>query len=53
VIHCIDAKNANSQAVARRLGSRYLREHELPPPISKPTQLWGQSRDEWFARKRG
>jgi len=52
VIHCIDPKNANSQNVAKRLGSRYLREDEMPPPISKRTQIWGQSKAEWFARKK-
>lgn len=52
VIHCIDANNRTSQGVARRLGSRYLREGTLPAPINKATQLWGQSKEEWLARNR-
>jgi RimJ/RimL family protein N-acetyltransferase len=52
VIHCIDPKNTPSQKVAQRLGSRYLREGMLPAPISNATQLWGQSREEWKARKK-
>ncbi len=51
VIHCIDAGNIASQKVARRLGSGYLREGELPPPIQTRTQIWGQSREQWRARK--
>jgi RimJ/RimL family protein N-acetyltransferase len=51
VIHCIDPLNANSQAVARKLGSRILREGMLPPPINKPTEIWGQSREEWKMRR--
>lgn len=51
VIHCIDARNAASQEVARRLGSRYLRDDVLPPPIGQATQIWGQSREEWRARR--
>lgn len=50
VIHCIDPKNTPSQKVARRLGSRYLREGMLPAPFSNATQIWGQSREEWKAR---
>lgn len=50
MIHCIDARNENSKAVARRLGSRYLRDAVLPPPISQPTQIWGQSREDWAAK---
>jgi RimJ/RimL family protein N-acetyltransferase len=52
VIHCIDPKNRPSQKVAERLGSRYLREGELPAPISKTTQIWGQSKDEWLRRRK-
>lgn len=52
-IHCIDAANAPSQAVARRLGSRVLREAVLPDPINAPTVVWGQSREDWRARRGG
>jgi RimJ/RimL family protein N-acetyltransferase len=51
VIHCIDAANFNSQAVAKRLGSRVLRQAMLPPPLSVPIEVWGQSREEWRARR--
>lgn len=50
VVHCIDPKNRASQAVAKRLGSRYLREGAMPPPINTATQLWGQSKAEWLGR---
>ncbi|MBL8661361.1 MAG: GNAT family N-acetyltransferase [Candidatus Odyssella sp.] len=52
VVHCIDPKNRASQAVAQRLGSRYLREGVMPAPINTNTQIWGQSRDEWMRRKK-
>lgn len=52
VIHCIDARNRPSQGVAKRLGSRYLRDGELPPPINAKTEIWGQSKDEWLARRK-
>jgi RimJ/RimL family protein N-acetyltransferase len=52
VVHTIDEANVNSHAVARRLGSRILREATLPPPLNWPVQVWGQSREEWYARRR-
>ena len=51
VIHCIDAKNEPSMAVARRLGSRVLREAMLPPPIDHECVVWGQTAADWRARK--
>jgi len=51
VIHCIEAPNENSKRVARRLGSRLLREAVLPAPLSLPVEVWGQSRAEWRARR--
>lgn len=51
VIHTIEAENTPSQAVARRLGSRILRQAVLPPPLNVALDVWGQSRDEWFARR--
>lgn len=50
-IHTIDPKNAPSQAVAKRLGSQYLRPGHLPPPIDLDLDVWGQSRAEWKAQK--
>lgn len=51
-IHCIAADNENSKAVARRLGSRYLRDGMLPAPIDHATEIWGQTREEWTSRRR-
>jgi RimJ/RimL family protein N-acetyltransferase len=52
VIHCIEAANTNSQAVAKRLGSTNLRQAMLPPPMSVMVDCWGQTREQWRARKR-
>src|SRR5262245_19961389 len=52
VVHCIDVDNVNSHGVARRLGSRHLRDAFLPPPLEWPVQVWGQSREEWLAGRR-
>lgn len=47
VIHCIDAPNAASIAVAERLGSNWLRaNHEAG---GKEVQIYGQSRHAWRA----
>jgi RimJ/RimL family protein N-acetyltransferase len=52
VIHCIDPANTASQAVARKLGSRNLAPGTLPPPFQDaPIDIWGQSREEWRARR--
>ncbi len=52
VIHCIDAKNAPSIAVAKSLGS-YVRRSNVsaPAPIVATWDLYGQTREEWRARK--
>lgn len=52
VIHTIEPANVNSQKVAQRLGSRILRQAVLPAPMSVAVDCWGQSRDEWLARRR-
>ncbi|MEO6104739.1 MAG: GNAT family N-acetyltransferase, partial [Pseudoxanthomonas sp.] len=53
VIHTIDEGNINSKAVAAKLGSRFLRMGRLPAPHdARPVEIWGQSRDEWNARRR-
>lgn len=51
VIHTINPDNGPSQAVARRVGSRYLRPGRLPPPINEDLDVWGQTRAEWAARR--
>jgi len=53
VIHSINAENQPSQALAQRLGSRLLRQANLPAPYETiVVDIWGQSRDEWRARRR-
>jgi RimJ/RimL family protein N-acetyltransferase len=52
VIHCIEPENLNSQKVAKRLGSAWLREDWLPAPYDDhPVGIWGQSRAQWKARR--
>ena len=51
VIHCIDPGNTNSQGVARKFGSSILRHALLPPPISESVDVWGQTREQWRARR--
>lgn len=53
--HVIAPLNEPSKAVARRLGSRLLREIDAPGLRAAGTpaprvELWGQSREEWRAR---
>lgn len=52
VIHTIEAPNVKSQQVAKRLGSRILRQAVLPPPLNVAVDCWGQSRAEWLARRK-
>jgi RimJ/RimL family protein N-acetyltransferase len=52
VIHSISPANTASQAVAQRLGSRNRGPGKLPPPLdAHEIDIWGQTRDEWRARK--
>lgn len=52
IIHVIDPGNIASQAVAQRLGSRILRQARLPAPYEEPiVDVWGQSREQWLARR--
>jgi len=51
VIHTIEPANANSQAVAQRLGSAVLRQARLPAPMDVDVDVWGQSRAAWRARR--
>ena len=52
VIHSIDPANVASQVVAHKLGSRNLGPGSLPPPFQdSPVDIWGQSREEWRARR--
>lgn len=52
VIHVIDFDNAPSIALAKRLGSTDRGRCELPAPLDKyNVHAWGQSRDQWLARR--
>jgi len=52
VIHCIVPENEKSRRVAARLGARILRHARLPAPLDWETDIWGQTREEWRARRR-
>lgn len=53
VIHSIAPANIASQQVARKLGSRNRGPGRLPPPFHEaPIDIWGQSREEWRARRK-
>jgi RimJ/RimL family protein N-acetyltransferase len=53
VIHVIGTGNVASQAVARKLGSRNRGPGHLPAPLeNEPVDIWGQTREEWRARRR-
>lgn len=52
VIHTINAGNDPSIRLAERLGSRRLGPIELPQPSAKDAIAWGQSREDWRARRR-
>jgi RimJ/RimL family protein N-acetyltransferase len=51
VIHTISAENAASKGLAANLGSRYLRMGRLPAPIDLDVEIWGQTREQWNARR--
>ncbi|HEX8028716.1 MAG TPA: GNAT family N-acetyltransferase [Vicinamibacterales bacterium] len=52
VIHSIAPANTASQQVAIKLGSRNLGPGKLPPPFQDSAiDLWGQTREEWRARR--
>ncbi len=54
VIHCIDAANTASQAVARRLGSVNRGPGKMPAPYEDHAiDIWGQSAENWLARRAG
>ena len=52
VIHAIHEDNLASQGVAKKLGSKLLRRVSMPFPYQEmPVDAWGQTREEWCARK--
>ena len=53
VIHSIHLDNQASIAVAERLGSAHIGPGRLPAPFEHlPVDLWGQTREDWRARRR-
>ena len=53
VIHTIAPLNTPSQGVARRLGSTNRGPGTLPAPYEdSPVEIWGQSREQWRAKRR-
>ena len=53
VIHSIDPDNVPSQKLAERLGSTNRGPGTLPAPFEAArVDIWGQSRDQWRARRR-
>lgn len=53
VIHSIDPDNVASQKLAERLGSTNRGPGTLPAPFETArVDIWGQSRDQWRARRR-
>lgn len=52
IIHTIDPDNIASRAVATRLGSTNRGPGALPDPFADhPVEIWGQTADEWRARR--
>ena len=52
VIHCIDPLNAASIATAKSLGSDVLRRGVVAPaPLVATWDIYGQTREQWRARK--
>jgi RimJ/RimL family protein N-acetyltransferase len=53
VIHSINPQNVASVAVAKKLGSALQGPGTLPPPFKDDiVDLWGQTREQWIARRR-
>ncbi|GLQ95185.1 GNAT family N-acetyltransferase [Dyella acidisoli] len=52
IIHSINSDNLPSIALAKRLGSRFLRHSRLPEPYQDVTvEVWGQTREEWLLKR--
>jgi RimJ/RimL family protein N-acetyltransferase len=53
VIHSINPQNFASIGVAKKLGSTWQGPGALPPPFEDDiVDLWGQTREQWIARRR-
>lgn len=53
MIHSIDPANTASIAVALRIGSHRMGQAQLPTPIDRTIDLYGQTRDQWLAARSG
>lgn len=52
IIHTIDPANLPSQRVAERLGATLRGPGKLPAPHENaPVEIWGQTADQWRARR--
>jgi RimJ/RimL family protein N-acetyltransferase len=51
LIHTVRPENSSAIALTTRLGSRRLRAGVLPPPFNTEVEIWGQTREEWRARR--
>lgn len=52
VVHIIHPDNRPSMRVAERVGSREWRPCRMSAPYAdEPAQLWGQTREQWLARR--
>lgn len=52
VIHTVDPANVASRKVAEKLGSYLIGPTQLPAPFDhEKVDAWGQTREEWFARR--
>jgi RimJ/RimL family protein N-acetyltransferase len=52
IIHTIEPENHASQGVARKLGSTILRQATMPAPFENMVcDVWGQTREQWLARR--
>jgi RimJ/RimL family protein N-acetyltransferase len=49
-IHCIDAGNSRSIALAERLGSSWQRRALMPAPLGIEVEIYGQTAAQWRAR---
>jgi RimJ/RimL family protein N-acetyltransferase len=51
IIHTVEPENVRSLALILRIGSRRLGEGVLPAPFHSSVEIWGQTREEWRARR--
>jgi RimJ/RimL family protein N-acetyltransferase len=51
LIHTVEPENTNPLALMERLGSRRLGEGVLPAPFGSRVLIFGQTREEWRARR--